>query len=65
LRFCETEIGGFLDVLSGGLFVIWKIDLWYVDLREKIVGEMWKMIEDVLDGPEKKTEVRESLGLDE
>ncbi|KAF2658130.1 Tat binding protein 1-interacting [Lophiostoma macrostomum CBS 122681] len=33
--------------------------------REKIVGEMWKMIEDVLDGPEKKAEVRESLGLDE
>jgi 26S proteasome regulatory subunit (ATPase 3-interacting protein) len=33
--------------------------------REKIVGEMWKLIEDVLEGPEKKAEIRESLCLDE
>lgn len=33
--------------------------------RGKIVGEMWKMIEDVLPDAEKKQEIRESLGLDE
>ena len=32
--------------------------------REKIVGEMWKLIEDVLEGPEKKAEIRESFCLD-
>lgn len=35
--------------------------------REKIVSEMWRMIEDALadQSAEKKAEVRESLGLDE
>jgi 26S proteasome regulatory subunit (ATPase 3-interacting protein) len=35
--------------------------------REKIVDEMWKIIEDCLPdpSPEKKTELREALGLDE
>jgi len=34
--------------------------------RQKISEEMWKAIEDILDGDkEKRNEVRESLGLDE
>jgi 26S proteasome regulatory subunit (ATPase 3-interacting protein) len=33
--------------------------------RERIVKEMWRLIEDVIVDKEKRGEVREALGLDE
>ncbi|CAI6338840.1 unnamed protein product [Periconia digitata] len=33
--------------------------------REKIAREMWKMIEDVVEGTEQREELREQLGLDD
>jgi 26S proteasome regulatory subunit (ATPase 3-interacting protein) len=43
----------------------WKKWTGVAKRREKIVGEMWKIIEDVVGEKEKREEVREALGLDE
>jgi 26S proteasome regulatory subunit (ATPase 3-interacting protein) len=43
----------------------WKKWIGVTRRREKISKEMWRLIEDTLPDKEKRTEVREALGLDE
>lgn len=72
----KAETEGRLDVLRAGKVKMMKKDREEVEnewkkwssvmkRREKVVREMWALIEDVLPDREKREEVRESLGLDE
>jgi 26S proteasome regulatory subunit, ATPase 3, interacting protein len=43
----------------------WKTATVASKRREKIAGEMWKIISDFLESAEQREELREQLGLDE
>ncbi|KAF1956638.1 Tat binding protein 1-interacting [Byssothecium circinans] len=73
----KNEIVGRLDTLKAGkaekvtkkerdeVEKEWKSASMISKRRERIAVDMWKFIEDMVEGKEKREELRESLGLDE